>query len=799
MSLNLYHLLPSMKTIARLFSCAFVVMIYHHVAFSQQPVQTIRGRVIDRATFAPLERASVLIVGDTTATGTVTDSSGYFSFGKIKAGRYTLKVSYVGYHNQVISDILLNAGKEKVLEVGLDKKLNPLNEVTIIADEQAGNDPVEINYLSSSKFTVEESQRYAATFYDPARVVTTGPGVVATNDQANHLVVRGNNPTGILWRIEGADVVNPNHLTNAGTVTDKPSLSGGGVAILSTQLLADSRFLTGSFPAGYGNALSGVFDIQLRDGNNRNYEFTAQASLLGIDIAGEGPFSNSYNGSFIVNYRYSTLGLFEMAGIPIGDETINFQDLSIKATLPAGKLGVFNLFAIGGKSITVFNGVRDSTEWVYQKDRTDVDFYSDMGAAGISHKLSLGRKSGVHTAFAVSGLVSGRTEHYIMPDYTTAVSEYHKLSLFKQSLSSYYFIKLSNSTLLKTGAIFNINTFKIKTEASDSLFISLKELHNGKANYSSFQPYLHWQYQFASDFQLNAGLHTLYSGFNGNLSVEPRISAKWQMNGVVYISAGYGLHSRMQHPSVYFNSVPENKNLNFTKAHHSIAGISAQWNQTLILSSEFYYQWLYNVPVLAERSGSFSALNLLETSVITEKLANEGTGKNYGLDVSLERSMKRGYYYILAGSLYESRYKGSDGIERDTRYNGNHSVKLTAGKEFEVEKKSEINVYGINISAINAGGFRYTPVTNSTSVAEGETVIKDENAFSEQLDDFFRMDLRLLWRKNKANYTRTFAIDIQNLTNKKNPAWPYYDFHQNKTVFKNQLGILPFLSYRIEF
>ncbi len=788
-----------MNSISRTIFFVFLLLSFISRINARQPVQIIRGRIIDKATFAPLEGASVLLKEATPLKGTVTDSSGHFFFRNITAGRYSIEVSYMGYHSRSISGILLNAGKEKVLEIALNKKLNPLDEVTIIADEQAGNDPVEINYLSSRKITVEEAQRYAATFYDPVRVVTAGPGVVATNDQANHLVVRGNSPNSLLWRIEGADVVNPNHLTNAGTVSDKPSLSGGGVAILSTQLMATSKFLSSAFPAGYGNVLGGIFDIQLRDGNNQHYEFTAQTSLLGIDVAAEGPFFKNYRGSFIVNYRYSTLGLFAMAGIPIGDETINFQDLSFKISLPAGKLGVFNLFAIGGTSTTVFSGARDSTEWEFQKDRTDVDFYSDMGAAGLNHNLSLGPNSGLHSAFALSGLASGRTEHSILPDYSTDISERHKLSLIKRSFSSWYFLRLSNSNLIKAGTLINSNSFEIKTEASDSLFETLKVLHNGDADYTSIQPYLHWQYQAAAGLLFNLGIHSLYSGFNRSVSVEPRVSLKWQMNSDGYFTAGYGLHSQMQHPSVYFNSVPENENLGFTKAHHLVAGYTSRLHQHLIFRSEIYFQRLYNVPVLANRRGSFSALNLLETSIISEELANKGTGKNYGVDLSIEQLMHRGFYFLLAGSLYDSRYTGSDGVERNTRYNGNHSVKLTAGKEFEVEKKSEINVYGINISAINAGGFRFTPVINSTTIPEGETIINDENAFSEQLDDFFRMDFRLLWRKNKANYTRTFAIDIQNLTNKKNPAWPYYDFHQNKTVFKNQLGILPFLSYRIEF
>lgn len=768
-------------------------------SYPQEPVQTIRGRVLDKAIQAPLEGASVLLQGADPHSGTVTDSSGRFTITGIKAGRYNLVISYVGYNSQIVPSILLNAGKEKVLEVALERKLNPLEEVMIVAEEQSSNDPAEVNYLSSRRFTVEEAQRYAATFYDPARVITTGPGVVATNDQANHLVIRGNNPNNLLWRIEGADVVNPNHLTNAGTVSDRPSLSGGGVAILSTQVLGTSRFLSGAFQAGYGNTLSGVFDMQLRDGNNRDYEFTIQASLLGIDVAAEGPFSPHSDASFLINYRYSTLGLFEMAGIPIGDETINFQDLSLKVSLPTENLGNFSIFAIGGKSITLFSGARDSSEWIYQKDRTDVDFYSNMGAAGMSHNLKLNSRSGINSALVFSGLGSGRTEAYIRNDYSTAVAEHHELSLVKRSLSTYYFLKLNPSNLIKAGTLINSSTFRIVTEMADSRFRDMMIMHHGNDTYTTFQPYLHWQYQTSTNLTLNMGLHSLYSGFNGSFSAEPRISMKWQMNPASFFTAGYGLHSRMQHPAVYFNSVHENQNLGFTKAHHWIAGYTRWFRQDLVFRSELYYQKLFDVPVLANRPGSFSALNLMETEIIAEELANEGTGKNYGSDLSLEMLMNRGVYFIMAGSLYNSRYTGSDGIERDTRFNGKYMAKFTAGKEFESEKEKGIRTFGINVSTTYAGGFRYTPGAALLQPTAGATHSNDNLAFSGQLDDFFRLDLRLLWRKNKSRYTRTFAIDIQNATNRKNAAWPYYDYYQNKTVFKKQLGILPFISYRIEF
>ncbi len=803
-SLNVLHVLKKVKICFNIFKSRLLWMLLLSVSYgynhlnAQEPVQTIRGRVYDQINFLPLEGASVTLAGTQPLKGTVTDSLGNFRLDKVETGRYRLLITHIGYQSKIM-DIILNAGKETIVETGISEMVNPLDEVVVKADRSALRDPLEVTYLSSRQVTVDEAQRYAATFYDPARVVTATPGVMAVNDQANHLVVRGNNPNGMLWKIEGADVVNPNHLTNAGTFSDKPSLTGGGVTILNLQLLADSRFLNGAFAAGHGNALSGVFDVNLRKGNNQQYEFTAQASLLGLDFAVEGPLAKSYNGSFVLNYRYSTLGLFAKAGMPIGDETINFHDLSFNLSLPAGKAGNFTIFGFGGKSITVYEGLRDSSSWVYQKDRTDVDFYSDAGVIGFSHKLRINRNSGIHTAVAFSGLQSGRKEAYISSDYSLLFSERDRLLFTRNSWSVYYFNKVATAILFKAGATVNRDGFEIENDKASETH-QTDVLHDGKAHYIVYQPFIHIQHNLVKDVQVDAGLHFLYSDFNRNLSVEPRISAKLNLSTGNIITAGYGLHSQMQHPAIYFNQVEANRQLAPSRAHHFIIGYTRWFGESLVLRSELYYQSLFDVPVSAGTASNFSAVNFTETGAVTEALSNRGTGRNYGVDVSLERSFRQSFYFILAGSLYESLYKGSDGVERSTRFNGNHHIKLTAGKEWDGRSRGDKkNIFGINSTLVQAGGYPWSLSWVSDGQTQERFAGDEPSSFSGRMNDFFRIDLRFLWRTNRKNYTRILALDVQNATNRKNPAWYYYDEQQQAMVVKNQLGLIPFLSYRVEF
>lgn len=762
--------------------------------YPQESSGNIRGIIVDSQTKKSVTEASVLLPETNPPVGTITDSAGYFMLHNVKPGRYSLKITHIGYQDQIIYDLLVIAGKEMVIETALTARTNALGEVRIKGNSSIN--PADISNLSSRIISIEETMRYAATFNDPVRVTAAYPGVIITNDQANHAVIRGNSPAGLLWRIDGAEVVNPNHLTNAGTFSDKPSTTGGGVTIISSQLLSESIFLNGAFPAGYGNVLSGVFDYRLRKGNNKEFEFTGQAGFLGTDFSAEGPFSKDYDGSFLINYRYSTIGLFALAGIPIGDETINFQDLSFKVSLPSKKAGDFSLFAIGGKSMTSFLAQRDSLKWHFEEDRTDYYFFSDMGVAGISHESRSGLNSYFHSSLAISYLRSGRNEDLINPDYTSSFNGLDRLDAGKISFSTYYSGSFGQNNSLKAGVIVNHNTnrFTLNPGFNDQESPAI----DSKTGYMMVQPFIRWKLM-TGNFSIDPGIHIQYSGFNRNLSAEPRVSFKWNLKRGTSFSAGYGLHSMMQHPSVYFNSVEANRFLGLTKAHHFVAGYLNWLKEDLVLRAELYFQHLFNVPVSGDNLNSFSAINLNETVITREHLVNKGTGNNYGIDLSLEKNIKKGFYYILAGSLYNSDYKGSDGIRRDTRFNGKYQSKVTSGKEFIFNGRKGTNTLEINISSVLAGGMRYTPVNSKLSALSVSTIYDEEKSFTEKYKDYFRMDIRLSWRKDRRSHTETFALDIQNITNRKNTAWIYYDKIRESVTSKDQLGLIPFFSYRIEF
>ncbi len=421
---------------------------------AQSLTSTLRGYIKDGDTHTPLTGATLQLMG--TDQGTLSAAEGSFRFDKLPVGRYNLKISYLGYETRTIAEILVESGKEKVLEIDLSPNSTQLDEATVRASAP-------VAFTSVQTITIEQTLRYAATYLDPARVTTSFPGVAPANDQANGLVIRGNTPNGMQWRLEGVEIVNPNHLSNAGTFSDRATQTGGGVNILSTQLLGDSYFLTGAFPAEYGNALSGVLDMKLRNGNNEKHEFTAQAGLIGFDVAAEGPLSKNSKASYLVNYRYSFTGLLDAIGVKFGGEAIRFQDLSLHINIPAGKAGEFSVFGIGGVSNNEFEASRDTQDWVYQKDGFDINYTSKMGAAGFSHTLQLGARTGLKSVVVASGLSNSR-DGYILSRADTDrrfLVERDSVSRMRISYTSTLTHRFNPKNLLKTGIFLTYQTDEI--------------------------------------------------------------------------------------------------------------------------------------------------------------------------------------------------------------------------------------------------------------------------------------------------------------------------------------------------
>ncbi len=761
--------------------------------FAQKPTQTIRGKVFDTDTELALVGATVEVLKTDPTIGTTTDENGNFRIENIEVGRYELKVSYLGYETLIITEILIESGKEKILEILLEQTEAQIAEVVVKGERISSK---AISPVSTYTLTLEETLRFPATFYDPARLATTFAGVTNTNDQTNGISIRGNSPNNMVWQLEGVEIVNPNHTNNAGTFSDRSTQNGGGVNILSAQLLSTSYFLTDAFPAQYGNSLSGVMDMWFRQGNSEQYEFTAQAGLIGLDVAAEGPFSKKSDASFLVNYRYSTLGLLSAMGVELGDEAISFQDLSFNLSFPTRKAGRFTVFGMGGISENIFEAQRDSSTWEFDKDRYDITFDSKMGALGATHTLPIGSSSIWKTVLAISALENNRTGNRLNDGLVLENFENDNYKEQKIAFSTVFNHKINKLNRLDIG--FNVTQLDYNIFSFDN---GIQQLIKGKVRGSLLQPFFNYESKIKDLLTFNLGLRFQYFTFNKSQSIEPRASFRFHLPQNQNLSLAYGLHSKTQLPQLYFADIGEgnpNKSLGFTRAHHLVLGYEKTFNQSFTLSGEIYYQSLFDVPIIDDGNSSFSSLNLLE-GFVSDTLVNKGTGENYGVEISLTKNFTGNYFLLGNGTYYESKYVGGDGIKRDTRYNGNYIFNLTGGKEFHWDKNKKSKVLGVNAHLTYRGGFRETPINVEASEAAGKTIYVEEEAFSLQQADYFKIDLRFYYKTNRPKFTGTIALDIQNVTNNENVAFSYYDAQKGALVVKNQLGLIPILSYRVTF
>ncbi len=763
-------------------------------AKAQDLSQTIRGTVMDQISQASIPGATIMILNTDPLVGEITDEFGEFRLRNIPIGQYTLRVSFVGYKDLILPNILVNSGKEVVLEIALEEDISQLQEfiVTATDKDRTINDMV---LVSGRTFSVEETRKFAAAVNDPARMAASFSGVVSTDDGNNNISIRGNSPNGLLWRMEGVEIPNPNHFVNPGT-------SGGGVSILSSQLLSNSDFLTGAFTAEYGNALSGVFDLNLRKGNNENQEFTVQAGFLGLDLAAEGPIAKNYRGSYLINYRYSTLSLLSKLGLPLGDFVTNFQDLSFNIYLPTNEKSSLTLFGFGGLSNQKSNADQDSLSWESEGDRYSSKFLSNTGAAGIKYSQTLNHSNFLQTTLLASGNTIGDVGSRLDNEYIDESRYDEKFSNSKITLSTVVNSKLSARSSLRSGVYLNQLFYNLNQNNYDEEQSEMITDINSKGNTQSIQAFSQWNYKASERLTFNFGLHYLQLLLNNSRSLEPRFSVAYELDEKQRLSFGYGLHSQVQPLGTYFAekevdgeiTLP-NEKLDLSKSHHLVLGYDRSLNPLLRMKLEAYYQHLFQIPIKEGEFETYSIINQ-QWSFATDPLINEGFGKNYGVELTLEQFTHNNLYFLLSTSLYNSLYKTQENVWRNTRYNGNLNITFTGGKEFSLNKN---RMLGVNIRGIYGGGLRTTPILLDESIEKGETVLDDSQAFEDQNPAYFRADLRFSLKRNKEKSTRTWALDIQNTTNRQNIYGSYFEPMDSEIKTAYQSPLIPILSYRVEF
>lgn len=778
--------------------------------------QIVKGNVIDAQAEYPIIGATVVVAGIEPIMGAVTDLDGRFRLEKVPLGRQTLVVQYVGYKSITLPNVLVTTGKEVILDIKLEESVQKIDEIIITAEADKDLPLNELAKVSARTFSLEEVLRYSGGRNDVARLASNFAGVSTTNDSRNDIVVRGNAPTALLWRVEGLPIANVNHFSTLGT-------TGGPVSALNTNLLRTSDFLTGAFPAEYGNANAAVFDINFRNGNSDTHEFTAQiGAFTGVELLAEGPLNKNNNSSFVVSYRY---GIARFATPGTSAKPI-YQDLAFKLNLGQTLLGKITLFGLGGLSKIDFIGDEIDEDDLFANPNEDAFYNGGLGLVGLSQTLRLGKNSFLRNSigYTINKYDFDQDNFFSTTDRRKYRAIEARENTNRYIFSSQFNSKISSQFSLRAGTLAEL--YNLKSDVIDRDDRPLSQIPDGNndgipdfffqvrdvdEDFWLVQPYIQGDYKFSDDFGITGGLHVQYLSVNDDIAIEPRIGASWQFRPNQRLSLAYGLHSQnVPFPILFLREEIDdevfeetNRSLGFIKSQHFVLGYDRKISQNWRLKAEVYYQDIFDVPVEGSDSSSYSVINEGADFIFDERssLVNEGTGFNYGLELTIEKFFSKGYYGLLTTSLYESRYKGGDGIERSTAFNNNYVVNALVGREWKIGADKR-NVFTIDTKFSTSGGRPFTPVDVQSSITNNnDQVLFERRAFDERLRSYLRWDVKFGVRLNsaKSKISHQFFLDFQNVTNRQNEFTRRFNEVTQQENIVEQIGFFPDILYRIQF
>ena len=784
--------------------------------YAQSFTQTVRGVVIEESTEVPLIGAFVRVTADSFESTFVTNEEGRFKIHGVPVGRINIDVTYVGFERVRYNQLELDNHKELVLRVIMQEEAFTGSEAVVKAKKDKSVTNNKLVSVSGRTFSVEESNRYAGSRGDVARMAQNFAGVQGANDSRNDIIVRGNSPIGVLYRLEGIDIPNPNHFAAAGT-------TGGPISMLNNNVLSNSDFLTGAFPAEYGNALAAVFDIKMRNGNNEQHEFLGQIGFAGLELMAEGPFKKDSRASFLVNYRYSTLGVFKALGVNFGTGAAvpEYQDLSFKLNFP-GKKGSISIFGVGGLSQVNLFQSEEAGENLFRSDLEDLQYRTNTGIIGISKTHRLTSKTYLSLTVSANAAETFTKLDTFSMDNDGNIQNYAGLyrdNSYQGKFTLHGFLrhKFNSRNLFKIGVVADRNFFSLQDSFYIQAWSTWIQPTNFKGHTYIFQPYIQHLFKVNTKFNVTAGLHYQHYAYNDANSLEPRLGASYKLTSRQKLSLGVGLHSQVAPFRIYFEEAVDsfgnrstiNENLGMTRAWHFVLSHDFSIGKNKRLKTEVYYQHLFDVPVDGAIMDAYSLLNQGADFGILfrEQMVNTGTGQNYGLEVTFEQFLTDGFYYLNTLSLFRSFYTGSNGVKFPTAFDSRFAVNSLIGKEFyftvkpakKPGKKTTKNSLTTDLRLMANGGRRHTPINVEQSRQDGRTVYDVSRTNALQYDPYARVDFRVAFKSQGERVSQEWGIDIQNVFNRQNIFNQSFNATTGEFRTTYQTGILPIGLYRILF
>jgi len=786
----------------RLLPFLFLLILVSARLPAQSPLfSVLKGNILDQETLSPLPGATIVIAGSDPLRGTTADTLGHFKFERLQIGKYQLLISYVGYSTLLTDPLTVSSGKETTASFMLKEKVSESGEVEIRSDYRKYNAINKMAMVSVRSFSVDETFRFPGSYNDPARMAASFAGVTSGIDNRNDIIVRGNTPMGLQWRLDDMEIPNPNHFAAMGT-------TGGPVTVLNNNLLSNSDFMSGAFPAQYGNTLAGIFDLRLRNGNNEHRENWFQIGWNGLEFGAEGPFSKKHPASYLVSYRYSPLQFLGWFNINLG-VIPKYQDLNLKITIPTKKAGIFTLTGLGGISyIDLFNSGKEPSKWTFPDYGEDLSNGSNLGLIGITHQISLSHDlRWKNIIYLVGSKVYTRIDTFSNVVTTPSPWAGERSTEFKYSLFSELNKKFSAKNSLDAGINWDFFDMSFADSAMyKGIFIVNT---NSREQMHFLRAYAQWLHHASDRLTANMGIYGSWLSLNQSWALEPRIGLDWTIHNKHSLEFGAGLYSQMQPRVMYFlltdlpdgSRVQTNRELGYTKSVQIALGYNYLLTENLRFKAELYYQYLYEIPtkqsipayVLSNQGHEF----FLDRRY-ADSLVNAGTGQNYGIEFTFERFFKKNYYFLLTSSLFNSTYTGYDKTIRNSAFNVNYVLNAVGGYEFIMGKR-KWGVMSFGLRATWAGGNPYIPYDVNATVKNAEPVYDWAQAYDPRFPEYKRIAFRFGIKRNLPGYNIEFNLDLQYRTNYTNVYLQRIDPKTGEIRDYFNMGFFPMGSWRIQF
>ena len=742
--------------------------------------QTIKGRIYLSNDKEPVTFAEVKAIrGNENLILTHSDSLGFYQLNLEREGSYIIQVAYEEYSKTI--DIEVREETVLYVDIYLEPQAVLLENVTIHE---------RVYQFGDLTMTQSQYKVMPASFQDPSRILIRYPGFSTSNDGANGIIFRGMPPESARWQLFGADIVNPNHLSNAGTANDLATGNAGGVNAINGTVLDIYHFEANPSSAAYSNVMSGVSNLKMAPAMKSYIDL----NLIGIE-AGLG--TNVKNKNYYVSYRYSFTGLLNQFGIDFGNEKIGYQDLSAYADLINNPSSHLKVFTTLGRSHNYYKAIDTLEPPMRFKDIQNIDYTSDFGVVGAQYTLQ-------RDNFVYQSTLTGSSRKDFREENTNAYFkihtglDHHDNQRLENSLLSFHnqFRKLTSKHVYSVGLRTNYQFNRSYTNDK-----SVQEQH------LSIYPYIQIQNLTNKKFHYVAGIGAMYDDLTDEITAEPALAMDYKIGNRFMVKLDYRLSSFQDYADLRYimgsynpvriklNNIQlsglydfDNLRLNLTGFYHFMSDVA-----------KFTHDGFEDVHATIYNGGNLGYDQLLEPF-----WRYDGTDKAriYGVEGYFQKKISRSNHTWIIESnmtIFDSKYRKAQ-LEPEYfngRYNFNFITNLSVSYEKNIIKGDKQKKWIISLANHNRGGQREPGI--AFNAPDRSSLYSYNTPFDFQEPAYGRIDFRVVYSKIKSGsrLRQTWSLDIQNLFDKKNIGFRYYDFLLNNIIYEKQLGLIPVLSYRL--